>query len=112
MILSERRKYVTTIDVAQKAGVSAQMVSRVMNKFSYVFGEICQYVKAMAGQYEILKSAYFSLTIIPQDLQLFGEQVIQSIVEMIRAWQKSQAVIARSRAIQQNFVVHESSKRG
>jgi len=67
---------------------------------------------AVIGFDNIPESAYFypSLTTIYQDLQLLGEQAVQTIVEMIQARQGGQSVIAQSRFIQPNLVVRESSK--
>ncbi len=66
---------------------------------------------AVIGFDNIPESAYFypSLTTIYQDLQLLGEQAVQSIVEMIQARQDNQSVMARSRFIQPTLVVRESS---
>ena len=50
MILYDRRKRVTIKDVAQKAGVSTQTVSRVINKFSYVSGKTRNHVEAVIQQ--------------------------------------------------------------
>jgi DNA-binding LacI/PurR family transcriptional regulator len=47
---SDRRKRITLKDVAQKAGVSTQTVSRVMNKFSFVSRETRQHVEAVVEQ--------------------------------------------------------------
>lgn len=68
---------------------------------------------AVIGFDNIPESAYFypSLTTISQDLQLLGEQAVQSTVEMIQARQGNQSVIAQSRFIQPTLVVRESSKR-
>jgi LacI family transcriptional regulator len=68
---------------------------------------------AVIGFDNIPESAYFypSLTTISQDLQLLGEQAVQTVVEMIRARQENQSVIAQSRFIQPTLVVRESSKR-
>ena len=68
---------------------------------------------AVVGFDGIPESAYFSpsLTTISQDLQLLGEQAVQSIVEMIRTRQENQPVIAQSKFIQPILVVRESSKR-
>ncbi len=65
---------------------------------------------AVIGFDNIPESAYFypSLTTIYQNLQLLGGQAVQSIVEMIRARQENQSVIARSRFIQPTLVVRES----
>ncbi len=67
---------------------------------------------AVIGFDNIPESAYFypSLTTIYQDLQLLGEQAVQSIVEMIQARQENESVIAQSRFIQPTLVVRESSK--
>lgn len=66
---------------------------------------------AVIGFDNIPESAYFypSLTTISQDLQLLGEQAVQSVVEMIQARQENQSVIAQSRFIQPNLVIRESS---
>jgi LacI family transcriptional regulator len=68
---------------------------------------------AVIGFDNIPESAYFypSLTTISQNLQLLGEQAVQHTVEMIRARQGNQSVIAQSRFIQPILVVRESSKR-
>ena len=50
MIPFDRRKRITIKDVAQKAGVSTQTVSRVMNKFSFVAGETRHRVEAVEEQ--------------------------------------------------------------
>lgn len=67
---------------------------------------------AVIGFDNIPESAYFypSLTTIYQDLQLLGEQAVQSVVEMIQARRENQSVIAQSRFIQPTLVVRESSK--
>ncbi len=67
---------------------------------------------AVIGFDNIPESAYFypSLTTIYQDLQLLGEQAVQSVVEMIQARRENQPVIAQSRFIQPTLVVRESSK--
>ena len=67
---------------------------------------------AVIGFDNIPESAYFypSLTTIYQDLQLLGEQAVQSIVEMIQARQENKSVVAQSRFIQPTLVVRESSK--
>jgi LacI family transcriptional regulator len=68
---------------------------------------------AVIGFDNIPESAYFypSLTTMSQNLQLLGEQAVQHTVEMIRARQGNQSVIAQSRFIQPILVVRESSKR-
>jgi len=50
LITFNRRKRITIKDVAQKAGVSTQTVSRVMNRFSYVSRETRQRVEAVVKQ--------------------------------------------------------------
>ena len=67
---------------------------------------------AVIGFDNIPESAYFypSLTTISQDLQLLGEQAVQSIVEMIQARQENKSVVEQSRFIQPNLIVRESSK--
>jgi LacI family transcriptional regulator len=67
---------------------------------------------AVIGFDNIPESAYFypSLTTIYQDLQLLGEQAVQSIVEMIQARQENRSIMARSRFIQPTLVVRESSR--
>lgn len=67
---------------------------------------------AVIGFDNIPESAFFypSLTTIYQDLQLLGEQAVQTIVEMIQARQGGHSVIAQSRFIQPTLVVRESSK--
>jgi LacI family transcriptional regulator len=66
---------------------------------------------AVIGFDNIPESAYFypALTTISQDLQMLGEQAVQSIVEMIQARQENKSVIAQSRFIQPTLVVRESS---
>ncbi len=66
---------------------------------------------AVVGFDNIPESAYFhpSLTTISQDLQLLGEQAVQSVVEMIQARQSGQSIIAQSRFILPTLVVRESS---
>ncbi|MBL8101953.1 MAG: LacI family DNA-binding transcriptional regulator [Anaerolineales bacterium] len=68
---------------------------------------------AVIGFDNIPESAYFypALTTISQDLQMLGEQAVQSIVEMIQARQGNQSVIAQSRFIQPTLIVRESTKR-
>jgi DNA-binding LacI/PurR family transcriptional regulator len=68
---------------------------------------------AVIGFDNIAESAYFypSLTTISQDLQLLGEQAVQSVVEMIHAQQGNQSRIAQARFIQPTLVVRESSRR-
>jgi DNA-binding LacI/PurR family transcriptional regulator len=68
---------------------------------------------AVIGFDGIPESAYYypSLTTISQDLQLLGEQAVQNIVEMIRAWHGNQSIVAQSRFIPTHLVVRESSKR-
>jgi DNA-binding LacI/PurR family transcriptional regulator len=67
---------------------------------------------AVVGFDNIPESAYFypSLTTISQDLQLLGEQAVQTVVEMIRMRQENQPVIAQSRFIQPTLVIRESSE--
>jgi LacI family transcriptional regulator, lactose operon repressor len=50
LIPSDKRKRITLKDVAQKAGVSTQTVSRVINKFSFVSRETRQRVEAVVEQ--------------------------------------------------------------
>jgi LacI family transcriptional regulator len=66
---------------------------------------------AVIGFDNLPESAYFypSLTTIYQDLQLLGEQAVQSIVEMIQARQENRSVVAQSRFIQPTLVIRESS---
>ncbi|MBN2117337.1 MAG: LacI family DNA-binding transcriptional regulator [Anaerolineales bacterium] len=68
---------------------------------------------AVIGFDNISESAYFypSLTTISQDFQLLGEQAVQNVVEMIRARQGKQSVVAQSGFIRPTLVVRESSKR-
>jgi LacI family transcriptional regulator len=68
---------------------------------------------AVVGFDNIPESAYFypSLTTISQDLQLLGEQAVQTIVKMIQARQGNQTIAAESRFIQSTLVIRESSKR-
>jgi LacI family transcriptional regulator len=68
---------------------------------------------AVVGFDNLPESAYFypSLTTVSQDLQLLGEQAVQSTVEMIQARQGNQSVIAQSRFIQPTLIVRESTKR-
>jgi len=112
LILPDRRKRVTIKNVANKADVATQAVSRVMNMFSSVFGEAHQCMETVVEQYGIPKSSYFYLFLmtISQYLQLLGGQAVQNVVEMIRVWLENQSVIAQSMFIQPNLVVRESSK--
>ncbi|MBL8102292.1 MAG: LacI family DNA-binding transcriptional regulator [Anaerolineales bacterium] len=66
---------------------------------------------AVIGFDNIPESAYFypSLTTIYQDLQLLGEQAVQSIVEMIQARQENRSIAPQSRFLQPTLVVRESS---
>jgi LacI family transcriptional regulator len=66
---------------------------------------------AVVGFDGIAESPYFypSLTTISQDLQLLGEQAVQSVVEMVQARQENHPVVARSRFILPALVVRESS---
>jgi LacI family transcriptional regulator len=66
---------------------------------------------AVVGFDNIAESAYFhpSLTTISQDLQLLGEQAVQSVVEMIQSMQQDQPIIAQSKFIQPTLVIRESS---
>jgi len=68
---------------------------------------------AVVGFDNIPESAYFypSLTTIYQNLQLLGEQSVQTIVEMIQMRQNNQSVIAQSRFIEPTLIVRESSKK-
>jgi LacI family transcriptional regulator len=68
---------------------------------------------AVVGFDNIPESAYFypSLTTISQDLQLLGEQAVQTMVEMIQMRQENQTVFAQSRFIQPTLIVRESSKK-
>jgi DNA-binding LacI/PurR family transcriptional regulator len=68
---------------------------------------------AVVGFDNIPESAYFqpSLTTISQDLQLLGEQAVQSMVEMIQSRQQDQPTIAQSKFIQPTLVIRESSQR-
>ena len=68
---------------------------------------------AVIGFDDIPEAAYFypSLTTISQDLHLLGGQAVQNIVEMIKARQGGESVIARSSLIPPHLVVRESSKR-
>jgi DNA-binding LacI/PurR family transcriptional regulator len=68
---------------------------------------------AVVGFDNIPESAYFqpSLTTISQDLQLLGEQAVQSMVEMIQSRQQDQPMIAQSKFIQPTLVIRESSQR-
>jgi LacI family transcriptional regulator len=67
---------------------------------------------AVVGFDNIPESAYFypSLSTISQDLQLLGEQAVQTVVEMIQARQGNQSVTAQSRFIQPTLIIRESSK--
>lgn len=66
---------------------------------------------AVVGFDNIAESAYFypSLTTISQDLQLLGEQAVQSIVYMIQSRRANQPIIAQSELIQPTLLVRESS---
>jgi LacI family transcriptional regulator len=66
----------------------------------------------VVGFDNIPEAAYFypSLTTISQDLQLLGGLAVQNVVDMIRARQKNQAILAQSQFIQPTLVVRESSK--
>lgn len=66
---------------------------------------------AVVGFDNIPESAYFhpSLTTISQDLQLLGEQAVQSVVGMIQARQNNQSIVVESRFIQPMLVVREST---
>jgi LacI family transcriptional regulator len=68
---------------------------------------------AVVGFDDIPESAYFhpSLTTISQDLQLLGEQAVQSMVEMIQSRQQEQPIIAQSKFIQPTLVIRESSQK-
>jgi DNA-binding LacI/PurR family transcriptional regulator len=104
LIPSDRRKRVTTKDVAQEAGGSTQTVSRVMNMFSSVFGKAHQCMETVVEQYGIPSSSYFYLFLmtISQYLQLLGGQAVQNVVEMIRVWLENKSVIAPSMFTQPN----------
>ncbi|MBI5953756.1 MAG: LacI family DNA-binding transcriptional regulator [Chloroflexi bacterium] len=67
---------------------------------------------AVVGFDNLPEAAYFypSLTTISQDLQLLGEQAVQSVVEMIQARHQGQSVTAQSKFIQPTLVVRESSR--
>ena len=66
---------------------------------------------AVVGFDNLPESAYFhpSLTTISQDLQLLGEQAVQSMVEMIQSRQQDQPMVAQSKFIQPTLVIRESS---
>ena len=66
---------------------------------------------AVIGFDNLPESAYFypSLTTISQDLQLLGEEAVQTIVQMIQARQNNEAVTAQPRFIQPTLVVRESA---
>lgn len=68
---------------------------------------------AVVGFDDIPESAYFhpSLTTISQDLQLLGEQAVQSMVEMIQSRQQNQPMIAQSKFILPTLVIRESSQK-
>jgi DNA-binding LacI/PurR family transcriptional regulator len=68
---------------------------------------------AVIGFDGIPESAYFypSLTTISQDLQLLGEQAVQTIVEMVQARQGNQTISTQSSFIKPTLVVRESTKR-
>jgi LacI family transcriptional regulator len=68
---------------------------------------------SVVGFDNIAESAYFhpSLTTVSQDLQLLGEQAVQSVVEMIQSRQQDQPIIAQSKFIQPTLVIRESSKK-
>jgi DNA-binding LacI/PurR family transcriptional regulator len=67
---------------------------------------------AVVGFDNLPESAYFypSLTTIYQDLQLIGEQAIQTLVDMIQARQENQPIVLHSRFVQPTLVIRESSK--
>ena len=67
---------------------------------------------AVVGFDNIAESAYFypSLTTISQNLQVIGEQAVQSVIEMIQGRQQGKPVIAQSSFVQPTLVVRESSK--
>ena len=66
---------------------------------------------AVVGFDNIAESAYFypSLTTISQDLQLLGEQAVQTMVEMIQSRRENLPAVAQSRYIQPTLVIRESS---
>jgi DNA-binding LacI/PurR family transcriptional regulator len=66
---------------------------------------------AVVGFDNIAESAYFypSLTTISQDLQLLGEQAVQTMVEMIQSRREDQPANSQSRYIQPTLIVRESS---
>jgi LacI family transcriptional regulator len=68
---------------------------------------------AVVGFDNLPESAYFfpSLTTIAQDLQLLGEQSVQSVVEMIESRQQGQPMIAQSKFIQPTLIIRESSRK-
>ncbi|MBL8063433.1 MAG: LacI family DNA-binding transcriptional regulator [Anaerolineales bacterium] len=66
---------------------------------------------AVIGFDNIPESAHFypSLTTISQDLQLLGEEAVQSIVQMVQARQNRESIVAESRFIQPTLVIREST---
>lgn len=68
---------------------------------------------AVVGFDNIPEASYFypSLTTIYQNLQLLGEQAVQTVVEMIQVRHDNQSVIAQSRFIEPTLIVRESSRK-
>jgi DNA-binding LacI/PurR family transcriptional regulator len=87
LILYDRRKRVTIKDVAQKAGVSTQTVSRVINKFSYVSGKTRNHVEAVIQQLgyhpsslarSLSQQRSYTLGIVTFDLKYIGSSLTLS----------------------------------
>ncbi len=68
---------------------------------------------AVVGFDGIPESAYFypALTTISQDPQLLGGQAVENLVDMIRAGQENETVVAQSVLIQPTLIIRESSRR-
>jgi DNA-binding LacI/PurR family transcriptional regulator len=66
---------------------------------------------AVIGFDNIPESAHFypSLSTISQDLQLLGEQAVQSAVDMITNWKKNKPLITQSMVFEPTIIVRESS---
>ena len=68
---------------------------------------------AVVGFDNIAESAYFhpSLTTVSQDLQLLGEQAVQSVVDMIQSRLQGQPFTLQSKFIQPKLIIRESSQK-